>query len=69
MFFTDKTYYFVRKKYSIQHTLSTFFMVGNLLGIDSCLRSGFALEEFTDINRPFACHVMNKYNKGTGILL
>lgn len=39
------------------------------MGIDSCLRSGFALEEFTDINRPFACHVMNKYNKGTGILL
>lgn len=69
MFFIDKTYYLIREKYSVQHTLSAFCMLGNLLRIDSCLRSGFALEEFTDINRPFKCNVMNKYNKGMGILL
>lgn len=44
-------------------------MLGNLLGIDSYLRSDFALEEFTDINRPFKCNIMNKYNKGMGVLL
>lgn len=42
-------------------------MLGNLLEI--ALRSSFALKEFTDINRPFKCDIMKKYNNMVGILL
>lgn len=62
-------YYLIREKFSIQHTLSTIRMLGNLLGIDSCLRSGFAPDKLTDINRLFECNAMSKYNKGMDILL
>lgn len=39
-------------------------MLGNLLGIESCLRSGFALEEVTDITRPLECNAVSKYKRG-----
>lgn len=44
-------------------------MLGNLLGLESCLRSGFVLEAFTDINRSVEYNTTSKDNKEMGILL
>lgn len=43
-FFTDRIYYLIKEKYSIQHILSTFCMLGNLLGIESRLSQALPLK-------------------------